>query len=101
MKRRFGGWVRFGVVLTVFWGAAVASELYMEQRDGPFGRGWLTATVELKIEAPGEKNGWVPVDQVVNRERFSLILFGPIFAMWILGGAWAWVRAGFAASPPK
>jgi hypothetical protein len=40
----------------------------------------------------------VPVDQVINKERFTLISFGPVFAMWILGGAWGWVRTGFRGS---
>jgi hypothetical protein len=103
MKRRLGGWVRLAIVLSLFWCAAVASELYIEQRAGPFGRGWLTDTVEAKTEAPRDGNGYrlLPVDQVVNSERFTLILFGPVFAMWILGGAWAWVRTGFRGSKPS
>jgi hypothetical protein len=106
MKRRLGGWVRLGIVLSLFWCAAVALEWYMEQRDGPFGRGWLTDTVVSKTGEPVstiENNHFhdlIPVDQTINKERFILIFFGPLFAMWILGGAWAWVRNGFRDSNP-
>jgi hypothetical protein len=44
--KNLGGWTRLGIVLTVLWTLVVLIELWIEFKQGPFGLGLLTDTVE-------------------------------------------------------
>jgi hypothetical protein len=94
--KNLGGWTRLGIVLTVLWTLVVLIELWIEFKQGPFGLGLLTDTVETgePISSLGFRDS-IPVDQVLNVGKFSSVLLIPVLSMWVLGLAWAWVRAGF------
>jgi hypothetical protein len=92
---KMGGWMRLGVVLTLLWTLAVLIELRIEFT------GLLADTVVTKTGEPAsvlKGNRFadlVPVDQKLNVRKFLSVLLVPVLSMWVLGLAWAWVRAGF------
>jgi hypothetical protein len=97
--KNLGGWTRLGIVLTVLWTLVVLIELWIEFKQGPFGLGLLTDTETGEpISSLGE-NQFRDVDQVLNVGKFSSVLLIPVLSMWVLGLAWAWVRAGFQSGP--
>jgi hypothetical protein len=101
---KLNGWQRLGIVLSVLWLTIMGIECWVELVQGTHSTGWLTDTIIVKTGEPiavMKDNAFrdlVPVEQVVNRQRFLLAFIVPVISLWALGFSWAWVLRGFRES---
>jgi hypothetical protein len=103
-KRRLGGWQRLGIVISTVWTLSILGLVYFEKKEGPFSHSIVTDTVVAKTGEPASVlNGnsfkdLVPVETVLNYERFLALLFGPMAIIWLSGYCYGWIREGFKPS---
>jgi hypothetical protein len=104
--KRLGGWTRLGIVVTSLWAAAILLLLGLElvQTPHPLSGDLLTDTVVTATGEPASTlrdnlfRDLVPVHRTLNIQNLLVALLVPISIMWLLGFAWAWVRAGFQSA---
>ena len=105
MQSHATGWKRLGISLSLIWALAVCGLATYE---------WLAfAPTSYFVESVVVKTGepasvstgnafadLVPLAPKLNQQLFLSTLLLPVLGLWLVGGLWFWVSAGFKRNQP-